>query len=1105
METKKPESLDEIVSHSALVLAEQIQNAAAWAKSEMDLQVEVAGALKGFAQRAQIKLEGHHNVTVAEGRPDSVYGAVIIEYKDPGTLSLSKDAAPNRALIEQLRKRFYDMKREENRPWSSMFGVGTDGKFFVFLRFRDEKWTDQEPLPVDRYSTGRFLWALYNLGQKGKPYQPEYLHGDFGSESEIARDGINSLYNEILHTKNPKAEVFFNQWKILFGEVCGYDVENLSDKLKKLAEFYSVKGKPQPAPLLFAVHTYYAILIKLLAAEVVSFFNPWMPRQIEKLLNATTSAKLKRELEELERGGIFYQMGITNFLEGDLFSWYLAEWSAPIESVVRRMMTKLDEYNPGTFSEDPAQSRDLLKKLYQQLFPKSVRHDLGEYYTPDWLAEHVLNELGYEGNPDKRLLDPACGSGTFLVMAINRIRRWYDLNREKCAYDEGELLKKILANVIGFDLNPLAVMAARTNYLVAIKDLIRHVDHLELPVYLCDSIMTPAEYGDLFTGAEKVAKVPCSAMKPPHLLVPQEIAKTPQDVAKYASILETCVKNSYSPDEFLSRCKDEGLNITATEAHIDLYKELVRLDKENKNGIWARIIKNNFAPLFVGVVDYVVGNPPWINWESLPVGYRESTIELWDKYRLRERATKGARLGNVKKELSALFVYVCMDHYVAEGGSLGFVITQSVFKTGANEGFRRFSCGEKKPFRVKSVSDLSLLLPFENAINRTAVLIAQRGKATEYPVPYYLWVPESPRSTIEEAELSTVLQEVQIHDWLASPVEPSVPESTWLTASSQAFPILNKVIGDRSPSIMKRTYAGSCTWLNGVFWVEPVKTERRRRIIRNLGNIGRTKVESITVPVEDDFLFPLLRGRDVHAWHAEPSAMILLPHRADDFSEPVSVAELKRGSPLTFQFFQRFDKQLKRRSGYSQLHKSRPEFYVVGNTGNYLLSPYKVVFKDLTEMFQCAVIGPRGFADLPSRPVIPDHTLLFIACQEEDEAYFQAGILNCIPARAALYSASVGVQTQRYFPTDVSRIRLPEFNPRDKSHRDVVRMSRECHEKVKSSGAFLGPNDEEIELAGTIAPMWNISIKELKRLMAYYGQIQNLRSRGTAVDDGETE
>jgi 23S rRNA G2445 N2-methylase RlmL len=78
----------------------------------------------------------------------------------------------------------------------------------------------------------------------------------------------------------------------------------------------------------------------------------------------------------------------------------------------------------------------------------------------------VLNELGYVGNPDKRLLDPACGSGTFLVMAINRIRKWYDENRENCRFGEDDLCRRILANVVGFDLNPLAVMAARTNYLV---------------------------------------------------------------------------------------------------------------------------------------------------------------------------------------------------------------------------------------------------------------------------------------------------------------------------------------------------------------------------------------------------------------------------------------------------------------------------------------------------------------------------------------------------------------------------------------------------------------------------------------------------------------
>jgi hypothetical protein len=91
----RPQSLDEIVSQSAIVIAEQIRNAASWAKSEMDLQVEVAGFLKDFARQARTNpLEGHYKVTIAMGRPDSVYGSVIVEYKDRAETSGNKTAAP---------------------------------------------------------------------------------------------------------------------------------------------------------------------------------------------------------------------------------------------------------------------------------------------------------------------------------------------------------------------------------------------------------------------------------------------------------------------------------------------------------------------------------------------------------------------------------------------------------------------------------------------------------------------------------------------------------------------------------------------------------------------------------------------------------------------------------------------------------------------------------------------------------------------------------------------------------------------------------------------------------------------------------------------------
>lgn len=1078
----KQESLDEIVSHSAVVLADQIQKAASWAKSEMDLQVEVAGALKEFARRAQITLEGHHNVTVATGRPDSVYGSVIVEYKDPNTLSPSKDAAPNQRLIEQLKKRFYDMRREEKRQWSSMFGVGTDGNYFIFVRFRDEKWTDQEPLEVNRHSTERFLWALYNLGQKGKPYQPEYLHGDFGSDSRLAQEGIGILYEEILRTDNPRSQVFFNQWKILFGEVCGYDVDNLSDKLKKLAEFYRIEGKPQPAQLLFAVHTYFAVLIKLLAAEIVSFFNPWMPRQVEKLQNATTSPKLRRELEQLERGGIFHDMGITNFLEGDLFSWYLAVWSESIEKLARKIIAKLDEYNPGTFSEDPAQSRDLLKKLYQQLFPKSVRHDLGEYYTPDWMAEHVLNDLGYDGDPDKRLLDPACGSGTFPVMAINRIRRWYDANREKCAYDEGELLKKILSNVIGFDLNPLAVMAARTNYLVAIKDLIRHVDHVEIPIYLCDSIMTPTEYGDLFTGgAGNVARVPCSAMKPPHLLVPKEIAKNSKDVAKYAEILETCIKAGYSPDEFVARCRDENLDITTHSSHAALYSELVSLDKQNKNGVWARIIKNNFAPLFVPSVDFVAGNPPWINWNNLPGEYRSQVAHLnEDVYNLFPHRGVKARHGSASIDISTLFVYVSVDHYLKDRGKLGFVITQTVFKSsGGSEGFRRFEIPNGASLGVYHVDDYSSVRVFENAQNRTAVIQLVKNVPTQYPVEYVEWRRASARTAAtSDTDQHPNLVSTRKKAW---PVQPSKKTSPWITVLESYAEVIRKVLG-RSDYEAK---LGVHTWLNGAYWLRTVRDAGHGlMLISNAFDAGKKAVENIDTTIEADLVYTLLRGREAGRWMSSPSLFIVVPHEPENPGSGIPISIMKEQYPKTYSYFSRLRHSLENRAGYKKfIEPAKGAFYSVYNIGKYTFEPFKVVWPEQAQSIEASVISH----DKKGKLIIPDHKLTIVGVSNEEEAYFIAGALNSAPVKKAVSDYAIDIQISTHV---LNYIRIPRFERKSELHLQIASISASCH-KAAASGDKKRLIEFEAELDKAAAKLWDISDDELRSI--YGAQLKENR------------
>ncbi len=333
-------------------------------------------------------------------------------------------------------------------------------------------------------------------------------------------------------------------------------------------------------------------------------------------------------------------MGRKNFLEDDIFSWYLDAWqksddpsNKDIEILIRQMVACLDEYDPKTLSIDPIESRDLLKKLYQLLFPKTVRHDLGEYYTPDWLADLVIDGVGYDGNPDMRVLDPACGSGTFLVMAINRVREYADRHM----IPKHELLPKILNNVVGFDLNPLAVMAARTNYLLALRELLKHGGEIEIPVYLCDSILTPAEYSELYTrkgkaSAErgKVKFLPTV----PQSFIPSEVGSARSNL-QLREPVRIQRESQFDCRRVLKHCRHEGLLVNVTDVHIELYNEIVRLKKAKKNDIWARITKNSFAPLFEGEFDYVIGNPPWIAFENLPADYRERLDPMWINYGLR--------------------------------------------------------------------------------------------------------------------------------------------------------------------------------------------------------------------------------------------------------------------------------------------------------------------------------------------------------------------------------------------------------------------------------------------------------------------------------------
>lgn len=181
------QSLDELIAHKAADFAEQVRNAALMAANEADVRHAVVEQLAFIKQAAGVELKAQNEFTVASGRIDSVYSRVVIEYKNPKSpgdkIGPRADSPGSLKVVKQIKKRFQDLERELGHAQKDLFGVGLDGLYFIFVRYRDDKWHVQDPVEVNKVSAARFLWALFNLGHKGKAFQPEYLAGDFGAET----------------------------------------------------------------------------------------------------------------------------------------------------------------------------------------------------------------------------------------------------------------------------------------------------------------------------------------------------------------------------------------------------------------------------------------------------------------------------------------------------------------------------------------------------------------------------------------------------------------------------------------------------------------------------------------------------------------------------------------------------------------------------------------------------------------------------------------------------------------------------------------------------------------------------------------------------------
>ncbi|WP_020176965.1 Eco57I restriction-modification methylase domain-containing protein [Methyloferula stellata] len=984
------------------------------------------------------------------GRNDASYNQVIIEFKDKG-LFRGSTASPafREAIYDRLHKYIPRRAKEEGLAPEDYIGIATDGDHICFAFYKDGQIVARNLLPFNAASIS--LVAQACADSKRRAVTADNLVEDFGHEAEIGHGMMQVLSAELAaHVKaggNNKIKMLFEEWRTLFGQVADLSAAQATAIQRQIPMMADLPNNDAVAALLFTIHTYNAFLMKLLAAEIVAEYKLTAhPDFCEHLLGYEDDELLRSLDREVERSAYFEGARIKGFVEEAVFSWYAdaslsASGRRAICSGIRGLLTQLSLYRMDDLNA--ARSRDVLKAFYQSLIPEVLRKALGEFYTPDWLVDVACDRASVKDWFSIRVLDPTCGSGSFLLEAIRRKRK----AAEAAKLDAKATLANILANVWGFDLNPLAVQASRVNFLIAIADLVAAAKiEIELPILLADAVYSPAHVPEDHNGDVKYRIG--SSQSDLLVVLPATLAFDRSRLDDAFLVMGDSVEDQ-APYELVERVLIAKNIITAIEAEkwrdalAETYGQVLVLHQQAWNGIWFRIVRNFFWSAVAGQFDLIIGNPPWVRWSNLPEIYRDRIKPTCEQYAI---FSETPFHGGNELDISGMITYTVGDKWLKDGGTLVFVITQTHFQSPSSQGFRSFSITKNASFIPVEVDDLRKLKPFAKVANRSAIMRLQKVAATKkpsYPIPYRIWEKAGSASAVIPESLlkNDVEKRVAIKNWEAIPVEGG--NSPWAVLPKGRFKDMAKIQG-RSDWIAGRK--GVTTDLNGVYMVRIVDTDKAQNLfqIETRPEAGRTDIgPARKFWVEPDFLYPLIKGAgDFSACHLhiEDDLYMFIPNKgiqqADYASAMAKMATLK----LTEKYFKAFKTKLSTRATYKQRQPTAP-YYVVYNSGAYTFAPYKVMWAEQSSTFEAVVVENTKMPLNGKRPYVPDHKVFFADFTDADTAYFVCGILNSALVREYVESHTIQIQVSNIF----KHLSIPRFDPKNVGHRKVIELCRQAH------------------------------------------------------------
>lgn len=520
------------------------------------------------------------------------------------------------------------------------------------------------PSSEDAAELVRFLTSW--LGRAGsRPLRGRHLADDLGIESErgsILRSRIDQIEAGIRTSRPDYGEMIDELWSELVDAIGKSGSRSLGrDEYRD--EFYLLT------------------LAKLICANVI---------------DREARNRPDHEICEILDGSFFAARGIENYVEYDLFGW-LSENAADtgLLDLAKDIQSDLVAYDFQSLAPD-----DVFGELLARLGRKSTRLILGQELTPPWLAARMVAEVVDDlGNNPLRAVDMSCGSGTIMVEMIRA-----EMTRPVSQETERERADRIYASATGFDIDPLAALFAKTNWIIALRDELPHLGDVTIPVFHADS---------LFAGIWTLESERFTVRLDKKEVAPPASLLTPEG----QRVFDTLLASSYR--EAMEQAKCDGLPdtsnasvIAAKAAAADqnedtfdlaeleefsarLIEEIATLQKAGRNGLWTYVIRNTSrAQQLQKRFNALIINPPWLALSKLannPYGGLLGGLAAMLGVRPEGQSYFHA-------ELASVFLLEGVRRYLEDGGRFAAIVPSTLAQGHHQNRFRagEYTSGSRK-------------------------------------------------------------------------------------------------------------------------------------------------------------------------------------------------------------------------------------------------------------------------------------------------------------------------------------------------------------------------------------------------------------------------